>query len=260
MAEALLGVGDSPQGVPTRCSLSGSPGGGPVSWGGSECPIGEVCKSWLPWGLWGWTRSCDRDTSSQAEKLAPVKFYWTPFQPGALHSCRAACTPLSPGRSSVHLPEGRREGGQKEGAGDRSSAPGVGPSLSPQNRPKGPQSSRPTNPSCRVLGQPLWSVLGRLRGWRVPVGHPPGCPAPRAIGGGCSGPVSRPVLQLRVLLGCLPIAGVRLFHVAANILLHLGNREEGGGSGRCWAGLGAPGRHKLANPARPYLVFLFLSF
>lgn len=85
---------------------------------------------------------------------------------------------------------------------------GWGPPCLHRIGPRVPSPAAPRIRAAGCWGSPLWSVLGRLRGWCVPVGHPPGCPAPRAIGGGCSGPVSRPVLQLRVLLGCLPIAGV----------------------------------------------------
>ena len=191
--------------------------------------------------------------------MAPVKFYWTPFQPGALHSCQAACTPLSPGRSSVHVPEGRRDGGQKGGAGDRSSAPGVGPSLSPQNRPKGPQSSRPMNPSCRALGQPLvvsprpatWLVCARWPSAWLPgsEGHQWGLL--RAGELPCSSAAGTPALPPHHWSLTLPR---RCEHPSPS-------GEQGGGRRR-GAGLGAPGRHKLANPcpALPGLSFSFFLF
>ena len=213
--------GDSLKGVPTHCLLSGSPRGEHVSWGGIEGPVGGVPKSWLPWGLWGWMRSCKGGTSSQAEKLAPVKVYWTLFGPGlfTVASCSlqvalagwsvlvAARCPSSP--SSVGCSE--KVGGWVEGRGWRPIiSPTWGPPLSPQSLPEIPQSSRPTNQSCprRWGSPPRGQSSGRLRGWCVPVDHATGCPAPRAVSGGCSGPLCRPILHLRTLLGCLPIAGV----------------------------------------------------
>lgn len=218
-----LGVGDSPKGVPTHCLQSGSPRGEHLSWGGIEGPTGGVRKSGLPWGLWGWMRSCKGDTSSQAEKLVPVNVYWTPFGPGLFTVARlqpaggagglqrpCSCSPpLLPSRSSVGCSE--KAGGWVEGRGWRLiiSPTHLGPSPSPQSLPEIPQSSCPTDRSCPALGQPpRGQSSGRLRVWCVPVGHATGCPAPRAVSGGCSGPRRRPVLHLRTLLGRLPIAGV----------------------------------------------------
>lgn len=71
-------------------------------------------------------------------------FYWTPFSLG-LFTAPCCCCPPS---GSVQWPVGRREGGQKLGAGDRSSALPICIELA-----QGPPGQCPTNP--RHWGQPL---------------------------------------------------------------------------------------------------------
>ena len=123
----------------------------------------------------------------------------------------------------------------------------------------GPRAAGPAAPPGQTAGSwgsPWWPVLGQLHGCWGPLGQLPCGPDPWAISGGCSGLVSCPILQRQALLGHLSITGVGLLHVTANVLLHLGNREEGGGGGLRW---GAPERHTPANPsparALPGLIF-----
>lgn len=155
-----LGVRDSPKGVPTHCLLSGSPRGEHVSWGGIEGPTGGVRKSWLPWGLWGWMRSCKGDTSSQAERLVRVKVYWAPFGPGLFtvarlqHPC-SCLPPLLLSCSSVGCSE--KAGGWVEGRGWRLiiSPTHLEPSPSPQSLPEIPRPAAPEIGAARRWGSPL---------------------------------------------------------------------------------------------------------
>lgn len=153
-----LGDGDSLKGVSMHCLLSGSPRGEHVSWGGTEGPVGGVPKSWLPWGLWGWMRSCKGDTTSQAENLAPVKVYWTPFRPAlftvascslqvALAGWRVVVAARRPSSPALLVVQRRWEGGLKEGAGDRSSAP---PGALPCLHKVCPRSRSPAAPHIRA--------------------------------------------------------------------------------------------------------------